>query len=1029
MAAEQTRLEWIVTGQEQVKQMTSVLEKLTTVQNRLAASFRIQNNMAVNIKRAADAAVNLTAQMHTLVGLVRKQGSSTLAVAENIKTVDKRSRDVLISWQGIQRIIVGSLISRGIGRLLRSLRQGAEEALEFGIRIGELRTISHDAQLSFGQWTDGVRALSDEWARQPLDVIEGAYQTLSNQVAEGAKALSFMNEALRLSIITVSSTEQAVQALTGVINSYNMSISDARYISNTFFKMVEEGRLRLGDIANTMGRVNILSAQLNVGFKNTAVALDVLTRQGVPAQEGMMFLRNVMLKLVRPTEAMERLFEEWGVTSAKAAVEAFGFVGVLEKLEKTAKESGDELTELGELFSRMRAITGATALVSNLDLFNKTLEEFKDATKDADQALKDVQETMEYKLSRELQRLRNFFLVDIGQTMIHNLVRLTDKIGGLAKAVTAVVKATQYLLPMMLLLGSGGIIRGIGLLGKAIFSVGGATTTLATVVGAVTYQIASSFIETAQIIKANWWEVAEDQVKALKWAAEQAGLSAAQVARDSVRKTQEMVDGIFGEIKRLYAEIRSELNATRTEMELQFDIQKALFEARLEATDSVQAKIQLAKKRIADILKDFDRMAAEQPDLAMKKIQEIEKILDRFKSLRGETILVPWERGGIRFIKGTATFMRITANAAADFNTSAESLYERLQNIREETSGIKANMEDYLDNMRQIKTVDEDLAAYKKAQAHAQEALESSGKRQEAAIKTNKVLMGEVLGIFEQIRIKAEAAYKAAYQARGTAGMFGVYEPSPAWLDKIPSLIEFLKAYKEADVKTLDPSALAMNIAPVLDMLRELDIFPKTLDEQLTAKMQALEAAASNYATTTERINAAQKAVEGSAERYRLLLQTLDAFENRTKDFGAALVQNLDTVREALLNSITELVRATEKLYEAERALRNAQTQGEWKGGYMSRFASGGSVASDSVPALLRPGEFVMNKDAARQFFPQLVAMNSGAARFDSGGDVVNNNIGDINVTVQGGDTSEITIRRIAAGLRREVHRGTIKLK
>jgi len=72
--------------------------------------------------------------------------------------------------------------------------------------------------------------------------------------------------------------------------------------------------------------------------------------------------------------------------------------------------------------------------------------------------------------------------------------------------------------------------------------------------------------------------------------------------------------------------------------------------------------------------------------------------------------------------------------------------------------------------------------------------------------------------------------------------------------------------------------------------------------------------------------------------------------------------------------------------------------------------------------------KFIMNKNAAREFFPQLVAMNSGARRFDSGGNVTNNNVGDINITVQGGSTSETTVRQIGQSLRREIRRGTVRL-
>lgn len=96
-------------------------------------------------------------------------------------------------------------------------------------------------------------------------------------------------------------------------------------------------------------------------------------------------------------------------------------------------------------------------------------------------------------------------------------------------------------------------------------------------------------------------------------------------------------------------------------------------------------------------------------------------------------------------------------------------------------------------------------------------------------------------------------------------------------------------------------------------------------------------------------------------------------------------------------------------------------------GGRVGRYlAAGGPAGTDVVPAWLSRGEFVMNAKATNRFASQLVAMNAGVqpAFRSEGGSVTN--IGDINVTVQGGATGRQTARSIAAELRRELRRGTI---
>jgi len=83
---------------------------------------------------------------------------------------------------------------------------------------------------------------------------------------------------------------------------------------------------------------------------------------------------------------------------------------------------------------------------------------------------------------------------------------------------------------------------------------------------------------------------------------------------------------------------------------------------------------------------------------------------------------------------------------------------------------------------------------------------------------------------------------------------------------------------------------------------------------------------------------------------------------------------------------------------------------------------------TDIVPAMLTPGEVVINAESSRRFSAQLTAMNAGIQPvFRSDGGSVTN-IGDINVSVTGGGSSRQTARSIASELRRELRRGTSTL-
>ncbi|MCK9463146.1 MAG: phage tail tape measure protein [Proteobacteria bacterium] len=91
------------------------------------------------------------------------------------------------------------------------------------------------------------------------------------------------------------------------------------------------------------------------------------------------------------------------------------------------------------------------------------------------------------------------------------------------------------------------------------------------------------------------------------------------------------------------------------------------------------------------------------------------------------------------------------------------------------------------------------------------------------------------------------------------------------------------------------------------------------------------------------------------------------------------------------------------------------------------RAFGGMTHGTDSVKALLTPGEFVVNANASRRFYSQLVAMNAGPRHFASGGPVTSIN-GDFNISMNSSGNEHIDVVKIGKLLRREVRRGTVVL-
>ena len=252
--------------------------------------------------------------------------------------------------------------------------------------------------------------------------------------------------------------------------------------------------------------------------------------------------------------------------------------------------------------------------------------------------------------------------------------------------------------------------------------------------------------------------------------------------------------------------------------------------------------------------------------------------------------------------------------------------------------------------------------------------------------------------------------------------------------------LKFVKAEEPDKVKIFEEWQAAYNeylkvTTPSLADLERLQAFTSAA---LAAQQQAdklreiqggVEAGLVPATQNEQRIHDIENALKNATQLQQGVKQGID----ETDRSAALLPQALNQVAQTnLTNFTTQIQVAANAMWDLAYAAASVQAPGiggevaARYGGMMRRLAAGGAAGTDVVPAMLSPGEFVMNAASTKRFASQLVAMNAGAMPVfrSEGGSVTN--IGDINVSVNGGgSSSRQTGRSIAAEIRRELRRGT----
>lgn len=231
------------------------------------------------------------------------------------------------------------------------------------------------------------------------------------------------------------------------------------------------------------------------------------------------------------------------------------------------------------------------------------------------------------------------------------------------------------------------------------------------------------------------------------------------------------------------------------------------------------------------------------------------------------------------------------------------------------------------------------------------------------------------------------------------------------------------EALKIDDTGEIHDAALAY-----ANILRELSYTVQLTEEHKGYIKRLDKLAKTSYETDEAEL---KRIVRESEEAVQSTLQSLRDYKDHTVDSAestktfadntATLAANLKAVAEAL-RDIGRAAAANKKAGVGDSIQRA-------HGGLVSFFAEGGKATSkgtDTIPAMLSPGEFVVNAKATKDFYSQLVAINSGSARRFSSGGSVTNQIGDVIVNPQMTGDAKMDIVSFGRELQKATRQGRL---
>jgi len=1048
----QTAFEFVGEGelQKMIRLLDAAIAKQQQYGTAAKSAAKGSNTFTASTKKVNSAGQTVTTTMSQAASGARRYSTS---VTDAAAATQAGASNMIVSWQSVRRIISGVVIARALGKVSSALTQAAQDAATLQLRIEEIRAIQGQATKSSNAWADALIRVSNNTGIDAIQVAESAYQALSNQVADASNVTELLEgSVIRLARVTATDLNTAVSGVSSILNSYSLGVESAEEVSAALFATVEQGRLRLGDIANSIGNVTIVSSQLGISFQEVLGSVAALTRQGTSAANAQTFLRNAMLALIKPSKAMSAALSQIGFESGEAATKQLGLLRTLELLSQVAGESNSELAQMAKFFNRIRGLLGATGLVGNLeqtrsiiDRVNNSLEDFRDRAKDVEKSTSVV-------LQKESTQIANSFaemVIEIRNATaalnelpffdLSDIIKITSRVIGFTLVAALISAATNV---TVLKAAVKGLSIALGPVGVAF------------VIGVLIGEMANLVINSSKVGKSF-----DDLSSRIANAAKESEIAWAGANRSILAETERSSRGIVASVESVVSKLRNELSQLDEAVKDSFKATDRLLDLTTDPAD----KVRLLNEELGKLKPLLDKA------FESKNLKEAGVILDRIRKDQEKLKKI----GPVFDPSGRPTLVEVGGPSPSG------------QRFRRETF-----QGEFLNSKRLLKLRDEAILKAAQRIAQAKTLSVEEGRQREFTqrnLKTNEALLEVTKQLDAETKAEVQSVIKLnnelkraqdatqglaeSFAAAGREG-FGIvggqtllqaFGPSAGLFPSAEELTNFRAANKllaEADTALTEiavssreafadgiltpdeAAAINASATAILNAASQLEKFDIDLPKILTDSAGQLE----GFSTQLEQIDIQklnqlvdgfkniQADIDEAGARLRGINFGLSDTITGTEQYRTAAAQATATIAVSVdqLRRNLEQLRQTALEVNRLNAANPGSPIGRAAGGFASarRFAGGGSLGGigiDQLGARFAPGEFISNQASSAEFLPQLIAMNSGAftQRRESGGNVT---VGDINMTVEGGDTAEQTVRELGNNIRRELRRGTLRL-
>mgnify|MGYP000417573560 CR=1 FL=1 len=241
--------------------------------------------------------------------------------------------------------------------ILAAATAGFKLHSDFANGIAKISTLVDTTVVSMQKVSDEIRAVSDETGAGVADLSESVYQPFPLVSMRPMPWACQRHDNCCES--RLHDTTTAVNGVTTVLNAYGKSAEEATAVTDQMLLAQNFGKTSFGEMAQSMGNVIPIAAQLNVSTQELFGSIAVLTKNGIRTSEAITGLKAAYSNILKPSAEAAKLAQSLGLEFNAAHLQSVGWVKFLDEVKRA---TGGDAEQMAQLFGSVEGLNSILVL-------------------------------------------------------------------------------------------------------------------------------------------------------------------------------------------------------------------------------------------------------------------------------------------------------------------------------------------------------------------------------------------------------------------------------------------------------------------------------------------------------------------------------------------------------------------------------------------------------------------------------------------------------------------------------------------